>query len=195
MILLTLFLAFFQVGAIAFGGGYAILPFLDEVMVQKHAWLTSNEIVDIITISQMTPGPIAINAATFVGTKIAGLAGSIVATTANIMPQFILMIILSKLVFSNKKITFMDHIIKGLKPGMVALIFIATLTMLHNSVFNGVTLTFSNILSNINPTSLVTFILGLILYKKGVRIIKIIIVSALVGILLPLGLETLGIII
>lgn len=195
MILLTLFLAFFQVGAIAFGGGYAILPFLDEVMVQKHAWLTSNEIVDIITISQMTPGPIAINAATFVGTKIAGLAGSIVATTANIMPQFILMIILSKLVFSNKKITFMDHIIKGLKPGMVALIFIATLTMLHNSVFGGVTLTFGNILSNINPTSLITFILGLILYKKGVGIIKIIIVSALVGILLPLGLETLGIII
>lgn len=195
MILLTLFLAFFQIGAIAFGGGYAILPFFDEVMVQKHAWLTSNEIVDIITISQMTPGPIAINAATFVGTKIAGLAGSIVATTANIMPQFILMIILSKLVFSNKKITFMDHIIKGLKPGMVALIFIATLTMLHNSVFGGVKLTFSNILSNINPTSLITFILGLILYKKGVGIIKIIIVSALVGILLPLGLETLGIII
>lgn len=194
MILLALFLAFFQIGAMAFGGGYAVLPFLDEVIVQKNAWLTSQEIIDIITISQMTPGPIAINAATFVGTKIAGLIGSVVATTANVMPQFILMIFLSRLVFSNKKITFMDHIIRGLKPGMVALIFIATLTMIHNSILGGVgiSLDIKNILSNINITALLTFILGFILYRKGVGIIKIIIISAIVGILLPLGLEMIG---
>lgn len=195
MILLALFLAFLQIGAMAFGGGYAVLPFLDEVIVQKHAWLTSNEIIDIITISQMTPGPIAINAATFVGTKIAGLLGSVVATTANVMPQFILMIFLSRLVFSNKKITFMDNIIKGLKPGMVALIFIATLTMIHNSIFGGASLSLSNFLSNINVTALVTFLLGFILYRKGVGIIKIIIISAIVGICLPLGLEMLVLII
>ncbi len=184
MIYLALFLAFFQIGAMAFGGGYAVLPFLEEVIVQKHAWLTSKEIVDIVTISQMTPGPIAINAATFVGTKIAGILGSIIATTANVLPQFILMIILSRLVFSNKKISFMDHIIKGLKPGMVALIFIATLTMVHNSILDGVPLKvdLTYLLSNINITALVTFILGFILKKKGVGIIKIIIISAIVGV-------------
>ncbi|MDO5026428.1 MAG: chromate transporter [Tissierellia bacterium] len=193
MILLELFLAFFQIGSMAFGGGYAVLPFLDEVIVQRHAWLTSNEIVDIITISQMTPGPIAINAATFVGTKISGLLGSLVATTANVMPQFIIMIVLSKLVFSKKKITFMDHIIKGLKPGMVALIFIATISMVHNSIFNGLDLRldFSYLISNINITALVTFVLGFILKRKNVGIIKIIIISAILGICLPLGLEAL----
>lgn len=197
MIYLLLFIAFFKIGAFAFGGGYAVLPFLDEVIVQQNAWLTSNEIIDIITISQMTPGPIAINAATFVGTKVAGLAGSVVATVANVTPQFTLMMVLSKMVFSNKKITFMDNIIKGLKPGMVALIFIATITMIHNSLFDGVDINtiVSNLFNVINVTALVTFIMGFVLYKKGVGIIKIIILSALVGIALPLGLEALGIVI
>lgn len=194
MILLTLFLAFFQIGAMAFGGGYAVLPFLDEVIVQKYAWLSSQEIVDIITISQMTPGPIAINAATFVGTKVAGIIGSLVATTANVMPQFILMMILSKLVFSKKKISFMDYIIRGLKPGMVALIFIATVTMIHNSIFDGATLGLNSLISATNITALVTFVLGFILYKKGLGIIKIIMISAIVGICLPLGMEALGVI-
>lgn len=197
MIYLLLFIAFFKIGAFAFGGGYAVLPFLDEVIVQQNAWLTSNEIIDIITISQMTPGPIAINAATFVGTKVAGLAGSVVATVANVTPQFTLMMVLSKMVFSNKKITFMDNIIKGLKPGMVALIFIATITMIHNSLFDGVDINaiVANLFNVINVTALVTFIMGFVLYKKGVGIIKIIILSALVGIALPLGLEALGIVI
>lgn len=197
MIYLLLFIAFFKIGAFAFGGGYAVLPFLDEVIVQQNAWLTSNEIIDIITISQMTPGPIAINAATFVGTKVAGLAGSVVATVANVTPQFTLMMVLSKMVFSNKKITFMDNIIKGLKPGMVSLIFIATITMIHNSLFDGVDINtiVSNLFNVINVTALVTFIMGFVLYKKGVGIIKIIILSALVGIALPLGLEALGIVI
>lgn len=197
MIYLLLFIAFFKIGAFAFGGGYAVLPFLDEVIVQQNAWLTSNEIIDIITISQMTPGPIAINAATFVGTKVAGLAGSVIATVANVTPQFTLMMVLSKMVFSNKKITFMDNIIKGLKPGMVSLIFIATITMIHNSLFDGVDINtiVANLFNVINVTALVTFIMGFVLYRKGVGIIKIIILAAIVGVGLPLGLEALGIMI
>lgn len=194
MILLSLFLAFFHIGAIAFGGGYAVLPVLEEVIVTNHGWLTSKEIIDIITISQMTPGPIAINAATFVGTKVAGLAGSIVSTLGNVLPQFILMLLLARLVFSDKKITFMDNIIRGLKPGMVALIFIASLSMVNNSIFNSGDILngIKTYISSISLVALMTFILAFILRRKKVGIIKIIAISAGLGIFLSLLAENIG---
>ncbi len=194
MILLNLFLSFFHIGAIAFGGGYAVLPVLEEVIVTNHGWLTSKEIIDIITISQMTPGPIAINAATFVGTKVAGLAGSIVATLGNVLPQFILMLLLARLVFSDKKITFMDNIIRGLKPGMVALIFIASLSMVNNSIFNSADIMagLKPYLSKVSLVALMTFILAFILRRKKVGIIKIIAISAGLGIILSLLAENIG---
>lgn len=195
-IYLKLFLSFFHIGAVAFGGGYAVLPFLEEIIVKQNGWLTHAEILDVITISQMTPGPIAINAATFVGTKVAGLPGSIVATLGNITPQLIIMSILAKLVFSDKKITFMDNIIKGLKPGMVGLIFVATLTMIHSSIFNTIPMNagINNILAAISIPAAITFIVGFILHKKKFGIIKIILISAIIGILLPLALEAVGVI-
>lgn len=186
MILLSLFTAFAIIGTIAFGGGYAVLPFIEEMVVQKHGWLTTAEVIDIVTISQMTPGPIAINSATFVGTKVAGLPGSIVATAGNVLPQFIIMIVLAQFVFRDKKISFMENIISGLKPGMVGLIFIATLKMIDSSIFNGALSVdmFSNILSiftNLNYLSIVTFVVGFILYLKKVNLIKIILISAGIG--------------
>lgn len=186
MILLSLFTAFAIIGTIAFGGGYAVLPFIEEMVVQKYGWLTTAEVIDIVTISQMTPGPIAINSATFVGTKVAGLPGSIVATAGNVLPQFIIMIVLAQFVFRDKKISFMENIISGLKPGMVGLIFIATLKMIDSSIFNGALSVdmFSNILSiftNLNYLSIVTFVVGFILYLKKVNLIKIILISAGIG--------------
>lgn len=194
MILLSLFLAFFHIGSIAFGGGYAVLPVLEEVIVTKHGWLTGNEIIDIITISQMTPGPIAINAATFVGTKVAGLLGSIVATFGNVLPQFILMIFLSSLVFSDKKISFMDNIIRGLKPGMVALIFIASLRMLNSSIFNSASILtgLEKYISKISLVASVTFALAFFFHRRKIGIIKIIALSAVLGILLSILSEQLG---
>ncbi|NLW52141.1 MAG: chromate transporter [Tissierellia bacterium] len=186
MILLSLFIAFAIIGTISFGGGYAVLPFIEEMIVQRHGWLTSGEVIDIVTISQMTPGPIAINSATFVGTKVAGLPGSIVATVGNVLPQFIIMILLAQFVFRDKKISFMENIIAGLKPGMVGLIFIATLRMVDSSIFNGALGVdmFKNITSifkNLDYLAIVTFIVGFILYLKKVDLIKIILVSAAIG--------------
>ena len=80
MIYLKLFLSFLQIGLFSFGGGYAAMPLIQEQVVTQHGWLTMTEFTDLITISQMTPGPIAINAATFVGSKIAGVPGSVAAT-------------------------------------------------------------------------------------------------------------------
>ena len=88
MIYLKLFSSFLQIGMFSFGGGYAAMPLIQEQVVTQHGWLTMTEFTDLITISQMTPGPIAINAATFVGSKIAGVIGSVEATSGYILLFF-----------------------------------------------------------------------------------------------------------
>ena len=90
MLLWKLLISFIQIGAFSFGGGYAALPLIQHQVVELHNWLSFNEFSDLITISQMTPGPIAINSATFVGLKIDGLLGAIVATLGCIIPSCII---------------------------------------------------------------------------------------------------------
>ena len=92
MIYLQLFFSFLQVGLFSFGGGYAAMPLIQEQIVTKHGWLNMVEFTDLISISQMTPGPIAVNSATFVGNKIAGITGALVATAGCIFPSCIILI-------------------------------------------------------------------------------------------------------
>ena len=87
MIYLQLFFSFLQIGAFSFGGGYAAMPLIQNQIVDLHHWLSFSEFTDLITISQMTPGPIAINSATFVGIKVAGIPGAICATIGCILPS------------------------------------------------------------------------------------------------------------
>ena len=87
MIYLQLFLSFLQIGAFSFGGGYAAMPLIQEQVVLQHSWLTMDSFSNLVTIAEMTPGPIAVNAATFVGTQIAGIPGAIVATLGCILPS------------------------------------------------------------------------------------------------------------
>src|SRR5690554_3236556 len=89
--LIELFISFFKIGAFSFGGGYAMLPLIKEETIEIHGWLTNAEFIDILAISEMTPGPIAINAATFLGYRVSGVIGSIVATIAVSLPSFIVM--------------------------------------------------------------------------------------------------------
>ena len=88
MITLQLFLSFLQIGLFSFGGGYAAMPLLQEQLVARNGWLSVQEFADLVTIAEMTPGPIAVNAATFVGTKLAGLPGALAATAGVILPVF-----------------------------------------------------------------------------------------------------------
>lgn len=90
MIYLQLFWSFLQIGLFSFGGGYAAMPLIQGQVVTSHGWLTMSEFTDLITISQMTPGPIAVNSATFVGLKIAGIPGAVVATVGCILPSCII---------------------------------------------------------------------------------------------------------
>ena len=103
MIYLKLFFSFLQIGLFSFGGGYAAMPLIQEQVVSQHDWLTMTEFTDLITISQMTPGPIAINAATFVGSKIAGIPGSVAATCGCILPSCIIVTLIAWFYLRYKK--------------------------------------------------------------------------------------------
>ena len=122
MIYLKLFLSFLQIGLFSFGGGYASLPLIREQVVEQNAWLSMSEFTDLITISQMTPGPIAVNSATFVGIKIAGIGGAVCATAGCILPSCIIVLVLAKLYFKYRNMRAMEDILSALRPAVVAMI-------------------------------------------------------------------------
>lgn len=176
--MLDLFLIFFKIGCFAFGGGYAVIPLISKYVVEEHAWISTREFIDLISISQMTPGPIAINSATFVGQNVHGILGSILATTGLVLPQFILMMILGYFLFSKgKKFKIMDYSLLGIKAGVVSLIFITTLKLFQSSVFpEGFKL------QGMSLAALISFVIGFVLYMKKVDLFKLIGLGAVIGI-------------
>lgn len=120
--ILALFLSFAKVGLFCVGGGYASLPLIQEEVVARHAWMTMNEFVDIFTISQMTPGPIGINAATFVGAKVAGIPGSVSATAGFVFPSVIIVLLLAFLYYHYGNVGPIRGVLNALRPAVVALI-------------------------------------------------------------------------
>lgn len=133
MIYLKLFLSFLQIGMFSFGGGYAAMPLIQEQVVTQHGWLTMTEFTDLITISQMTPGPIAINAATFVGSKIAGVPGSVAATCGCILPSCIIVTLIAWFYLRYKKMKMFQSVLESLRPAVVALIASAGTAILHTA--------------------------------------------------------------
>ena len=143
MIYLKLFWAFIQVGLFSIGGGYAALPLIQNRVVDTYGWLDMGEFADIITISQMTPGPIAINAATFVGTRIGGILGAIVATLGCILPSFIIVLVLAILYKKYKNLKYVQGILYSLQPAVVGLIASAGLAILTYTLWNGSPVSFN----------------------------------------------------
>lgn len=183
--MLNLFLIFFKIGCFAFGGGYAVIPLISKYVVEENAWISTREFIDLISISQMTPGPIAINSATFVGQSVSGIIGSIVATAGLVLPQFVIMMILGYFLFSkNKKFKIMDYSLLGIKAGVVSLIFITTLKLFQSSVFpEGFKL------DGMSLAALISFVLGFLLYLKKIDLFKLIGLGAVVGIAVNLALN------
>ncbi|MGI6432781.1 MAG: chromate transporter [Sphaerochaetaceae bacterium] len=135
MILLQLLWSFIQIGVFSFGGGYAALPLIQEQVVTLHRWLTVQEFADVVTMSQMTPGPISLNAASFVGTKMAGIPGALVATFGNVLPSLLIVLILAWIYFRYRSLKIMQGVLYGLKPAVVALIASAGLSILFLALF------------------------------------------------------------
>ena len=136
MILLELFLTFFEIGALTFGGGYAMIPFVRE-QVLAHNWLTEEELLNMIAVSESTPGPIAVNMATFVGSNEAGILGSIAATLGVVLPSFIIILIISALLKNFLKYMGVKAFLSGVRPCVVSLI-LGTAATLFLSVLLGI---------------------------------------------------------
>ena len=128
MILLELFLTFFEIGALTFGGGYAMIPFVKDAVL-THGWLTEDELLNMIAVSESTPGPIAVNMATFVGSTQAGVLGSIVATLGVVLPAFTIMVIISALLKNFLKYKGVSAFLSGVRPAIVSLILGTAITL------------------------------------------------------------------
>ncbi|NLD87932.1 MAG: chromate transporter [Clostridiales bacterium] len=136
MMLIKLLWSFLQIGLFSIGGGYAALPLIHEQVVDLHGWLTDVEFADLVTISQMTPGPIAINAASFVGARMAGIPGSLIATFGCVLPPFIIISILARLYMKYNSLDVIKGALKGLRPAVVGLIASAGFSIISSSWLN-----------------------------------------------------------
>lgn len=128
-ILIKLFISFFKIGAFSFGGGYAMLPLMKKEVIGIHSWVTSPEFIDIVAISEMTPGPVAINTATFLGYRVAGVIGSIIATLAVVLPSFIIMSLIIHFISKFKNSPYSNWFFTGIRPIVLGLIGSASITV------------------------------------------------------------------
>ena len=168
MIYLQLFLSFLQIGAFSFGGGYAAMPLIQNQVVQLHPWLSQSEFTDLITISQMTPGPIAVNSATFVGTRIAGVPGALAATIGCVLPSCILVTILAKIYLKYRNLSLLQDILKSLRPAVIAMIAAAGVSILVTAFWGNdiSSLHLDTILSSTNIRAVGIFLVSQILLAK-----------------------------
>lgn len=164
MIYLQLFLSFLQIGLFSFGGGYAAMPLIQEQIVDTHGWLSMSEFTDLITISQMTPGPIAINSATFVGIKIAGLAGAAVATAGCIFPSCVIVTLLAKIYLKYRNVKTFQSVLDSLRPAVVAMIAAAGVSILTSAFWQNAD---KIILAETDWSMVLIFLICLILLIKA----------------------------
>ena len=180
MILLELFLNFFRMGLFTFGGGYAMLPLITETVVSK-GWMDLPRILDFTAVSESTPGPFAVNMATYVGNEMGGILGGILATLGVVLPSFIVIIIIVKFIDKFNNSIVVKGCMAGLKPAVIGMIATAVLSVGRSVFFpNGVTTAVFS--SPVFWISAAIFIGTLILALKKVNPIIIIILSAAAGI-------------
>lgn len=174
MIYLQLFISYLKIGFFGFGGGYAMLSLIHNEVVLQNAWLTNEEFTNIVAISQMTPGPIAINSATYVGYTVAGFWGSVVATVSVCLPALTLMILITKFFLRLKDNLYMKCTIAFMRPVVMGMILSGAMLLLFPSSQEGAIF--------IDGWSWVLFGVALVASLKKANPIMLIILSAVAGI-------------
>jgi len=164
VIYLQLLWSFFQIGLFSIGGGYAAMPLIQHQVVDLHPWLTMTEFADIMTIAEMTPGPIAINSATFVGIQVAGIPGAVVATVGCVLPSCVIVTILACIYYRLKGLTMVQGVLLGLRPAVVATIASAGLSLMILSFYG--TRTLPADLTGIRPASVLIFAGALFILRR-----------------------------
>ena len=187
MIYLYLFLEFFKIGLFTFGGGYAMIPLVREVVLQ-YGWMTEETFTNFIGVCESTPGPIAVNMATYIGSSTGGIFGSILATLGVVLPSFIVIILIVTLLNTLTKNIHFNNALKGIKPVVLGLIFSTGLILVAKAIgYN------SNLKFNFDYKAFI--ILGIItilyilyqkLFKKKPNTILVIIVSAFLGVIISI---------
>ena len=186
MICLLLFWEFAKIGLVCVGGGYASMPLIQAAVVDARHWLTLSEFIDIFTISQMTPGPIGINAATFAGMKVAGFPGAVSATLGFVTPSFILCLIVARLFYRYGNIGAIQGALNGLRPAVVALICAAGLSFVALSLFGAerFPMDFAAMKEQFDPKSAFILALAVAAVRKKANVIHILLASGALGIAL-----------
>ena len=136
MKLLQLFISFLKIGAFSFGGGYAMLPLIRKEVIEVRGWITITEFIDILAVVEMTPGPIAVNSATFLGYEVAGVLGSIVATTAVVLPSFVIILIIAHFLSKFRDSPYVDWAFRGIRPVILGLVASAAITVSMDAIVN-----------------------------------------------------------
>lgn len=174
-VLLRLFVSYLKIGFFGFGGGYAMLSLIHNEVVVLNGWLSNAEFSDIVAISQMTPGPIAINSATYIGYEVAGIWGAIVATVAVCLPALTLMLLITRFFLKLRDSDYVRGIIGGMRPVVVGMIASAALLLMFPHSADG--------RSFIDGWSWVIFLLVLLGSQRKLNPILLILLSAVVGVL------------
>ena len=131
--LLTIFLTFLKIGAFTFGGGYAMIPLIQKEAVERHGWVTDEDILDIVAIAESTPGPIAINAATFVGHQTRGFAGAVAATLGVVLPSFVTIFVIFHILQAFRDAKAVQYAFNGIRVGVLVLLIKALVKMLKTN--------------------------------------------------------------
>lgn len=174
--LLQLVWSYLKIGFFGFGGGYAMLSLIHSEVVVRNEWLTNGEFSDIIAISQMTPGPIALNSATYIGYEVAGVLGSMVATTAVCIPALTLMILLTRFFLKLHNNRYVQSVVLAMRPVVVGMIMSAALLLIFPHSDDG--------RSFIDGWSWLIFALALLGSAKKINPILLIVVSGIAGVVI-----------
>lgn len=180
MIYLKLFLTFFMIGAFTFGGGYAMLPLIEQAVLD-NGWMTAEDIIDFVAISESTPGPFAVNVSTYVGYETGGILGALCATLGVVLPSFVIILIVAGIYERFKKNRIVNGVMAGLKPAVIGLIATAVVTTASAAFAITLDFTFIDIRFGI---AVLLFVGALIALIKKVNPIIIIVASAAAGILI-----------
>ena len=168
---LKLFLKFLKIGAFTFGGGYAMIPLIRREIALREGWIEDKDILDILAVSESTPGPIAVNTATFIGQKYKGIAGGIVATLGIVFPSLVIISILAGLINNFADLAWVQNAFAGIQVCVCVLIFNATLKLMKNSVVD-------------KPTAVIFVVVLIGSTVMDISPVWFILVAAVIGILL-----------
>lgn len=184
-IVLQLYWEFCKIGLFCVGGGYASMPWIQAAVVDVNHWLTMTEFVDIFTISQMTPGPIGINAATFTGTKIAGTTGAIAATVGFVTPSLIMCLLITWLLKKYGDIPSIKATLSGLRPAVVALICSAGIGFIYLAVWNSESL--PDDWTSVDIKGIIILLAALVAVRRKAGVIMLLAVSGVADLILGLA--------